>query len=269
MNKPKKTFAKIFGTALAVIGLVLVIIGAVTYEPIEKTINQNDPAFTMILLGIFGFCVGAVVLCNGFSRKPSVELTTSQKTARLAQAALFAALAYIGFQFFKIDVPVGTEKTAFHLGNVFVVLGALLLGGSWGGIAGAVGLTIADLTSGYVTSAPKTFLLKLCIGLITGFVAHHLFHMTATGTSKKKVFTATLVSAIAGMAFNIVADPLVGYVYKYYLFGIPQDLAKALAKISALTTSVNALLSVIAATLLYTAIRPILLKSGLFIRLNK
>ena len=42
--------------------------------------------------------------------------------------------------------------------------------GFWGCMAGAVGLSIADLTSAYVTSAPKTFLLKLCIGLITGFV---------------------------------------------------------------------------------------------------
>lgn len=46
-----------------------------------------------------------------------------------------AALCYIGFSFFKIDIPVGTEKTAFHLGNVFCVLAALFLGGLWGGMA--------------------------------------------------------------------------------------------------------------------------------------
>lgn len=265
----KNLVPKIAGAVLSLLGLILIIVGALTYTRGESSINQDDPAFRMILLGIFGLSVGAVILVNGFYDKNKVTLTASQKTSRIAQAALFAALAYIGFQFFKIDVPVGPEKTAFHLGNVFVVLGALFLGGSWGGIAGAIGLTIADLTGGYVTSAPKTFLLKLCIGLITGFVAHHIFHITATGTSKKKVFTATLISSIAGMAFNIVADPLVGYVYKLYLFGIPQDLAKALAKISALTTSVNAVLAVIAATILYTAIRPVLAKSGLFIRLNK
>ena len=42
-----------------------------------------------------------------------------------------------------------------------MVLAALLLGGYWGGLAGAVGMTIADLTTSYVTSAPKTFFLKL------------------------------------------------------------------------------------------------------------
>jgi uncharacterized membrane protein len=67
-----------------------------------------------------------------------------------------AALCYIGFTFFKIDIPVGPEKTAFHFGNVFCVLAALLIGGYWGGLAGAVGMTLADLTTSYVTSAPKT-----------------------------------------------------------------------------------------------------------------
>ena len=89
-----------------------------------------------------------------------------KKILQLTQCALIAALAYVGFQFLRIDIPVGTERTAIHLGNTFVVIGALLLGG-WGGFAGAMGLTMADLTSGYITSAPKTFLLKLAIGLIT------------------------------------------------------------------------------------------------------
>lgn len=100
---------------------------------------------------------------------------------RLAQAGLLAALCYIGFAFLKFDIPVpgSLEKTAVHFGNVFCVLAALLLGGYWGGLAGAVGMTIADLTTAYVTSAPKTFLLKLCIGLIVGLVAHKIFHLSA------------------------------------------------------------------------------------------
>ena len=54
-----------------------------------------------------------------------------RKILTLTQCALIAALAYVGFQFLRIDIPVGTERTAIHLGNAFVVLGALLLGG-WG-----------------------------------------------------------------------------------------------------------------------------------------
>ena len=176
---------------------------------------------------------------------------------------MFAALCYIGFTYCKIDIPVGAEKTAFQLGNVFCVLAALLLGGFWGGMAGAVGMTIADLTTAYVTSAPKTFVLKLCIGLITGLVAHKVFHISKEESRKVPTPVATVISCIAGMAFNVVADPIVGYFYKTYVLGVPQDAAKIWAKMGAMTTAVNAVVAVIVATVLYLAIRPALKRSRL------
>lgn len=184
-----------------------------------------------------------------------MKQSTHQKIRTLSAAALFAALCYIGFTYARIDIPVGTEKTAFHLGNVFCVLGALFLGGFWGGMAGAVGMTIADLTTAYVTSAPKTFLLKLCIGLITGLVAHKVFHINQDRPRKLPLSVATVLSCAAGMAFNMVADPLVGYFYKMYILGIPQEAASIWVKIGAVTTAVNALLAVIAATIFYLALR--------------
>ena len=186
------------------------------------------------------------------------------KLRKMVMAALFAALCYIGFTYFKIDIPVGTEKTAFHLGNVFCVLAALLLGGFWGGMAGAVGMTIADLTTAYVTSAPKTFFLKLCIGLIVGLVAHKCFRLSRDKQERRLPLpVATAISCAAGMAFNVVADPLVGYFYKMYVMGVPQNAATILAKMSAVTTSVNAVIAVIAASLFYLALRPALKRTNL------
>ena len=187
------------------------------------------------------------------------------KLKKLVLAALFAALCYIGFAYFKIDIPVGAEKTAFHLGNVFCVLAALLLGGLWGGMSGAVGMTIADLTSGYVTSAPKTFVLKLCIGLIVGLVAHKIFHLSRADQKRKiPMPVATAISCIAGMAFNMVADPVVGYFYKMYVLGVPQQAADVWAKMGAVTTAVNAVIAVVAATVFYLALRPALNRAKLF-----
>ncbi len=186
----------------------------------------------------------------------------SGKIKVLAQAALCAALCYVGATFIKIDIPVGTERTMFHFGNTFCVLAALLVGGVWGGLAGAVGMTISDLTTAYVTSAPKTFVLKLCIGLIVGAVAHKGFKLSREH-SAKYVTLATIVSSAAGMVFNIFADPIVGYFYKTYILGVPQDLSKALAKIGALTTSVNAVVAVIFASIIYLILRPIFKKSGI------
>lgn len=183
---------------------------------------------------------------------------------KLCMAALFAALCYVGFAFFQIKIPVGDDATSFHLGNVFCVLAALILGGLWGGLAGAVGMTIGDLLDPvYITSAPKTFLLKLCIGLIAGLVAHKIFHISKDEKRKVPLPVATVISCAAGMAFNVVADPVVGYFYKTYVLGVPQDASKILAKIGALTTTVNAVIAVIAATVFYLALRPALKKTKL------
>ena len=192
----------------------------------------------------------------------------SEQTRKLAMAALFAALCYIGFTYCKIDIAVGAEKTAFHLGNVFCVLAALFLGGFWGGLSGAVGMTIADLTTAYVTSAPKTFVLKLCIGLITGLVAHKVFKISQDTDRKLPLPWATVLSAAAGMAFNVVADPVVGYFYKTYVLGVPPEAAQIWVKIGAATTAVNAVIAVIAATVFYLALRPALKRSKLLPHVN-
>lgn len=192
-----------------------------------------------------------------------MENKTKLTTRKLVFAALMAALCYIGFSYFRIDIPVGTEKTAFHLGNVFCVLAALLIGGFWGGMSGAVGMTIADLTTGYVTSAPKTFLLKLCIGLITGFVAHKLLHIRDEEKRSLPLPVAAVLSCTAGMAFNVVADPVVGYFYKMYILGVPQEAATIWAKMGAVTTLVNAIVAVIVASVFYLALRPALKRSNL------
>lgn len=186
-----------------------------------------------------------------------------QALRKLCMAALFAALCYIGFTYCKIDISLGTEKTAFHLGNVFCVLAALFLGGFWGGMAGAIGMTIADLTTAYVTSAPKTFVLKLCIGLITGLLAHKVFHLSREGHRRVSLPVATVISCAGGMVFNMVADPVVGYFYKTYVLGVPQEAASIWAKMGAMTTSVNAVVAVIAASIFYLALRPALKRSNL------
>lgn len=227
----------------------------------EKLSLERPYSYSLILvfLGILVSITGIIVLVKGTVPNPKADLV------KLAQAGLLAALCYIGFAFFKIDMP---GHVAFHFGNVFCVLAALLLGSFWGGLAGAVGMTIADLTTAYVTSAPKTFLLKLCIGVIVGLVAHQVFKL-ADVTNKKKIVGVTVLASACGMAFNMVADPLVGYFYKTYLLGIPQDLAKAMTQMATVVTSVNAVLAVIFASIFYLALRPAIKKAGLLVTENR
>lgn len=124
-------------------------------------------------------------------------------------------------------------------------------------------MTVADILDPvYITVAPKTFILKLCIGLITGVVAHRIAKINES-TDKKYVMKWSILASSAGLAFNVVADPVVGYFYKQFVLGQPQKMAEVLAKLSAMTTLFNAVVSVILVAVLYNAVRPVLIKSHL------
>ena len=187
-----------------------------------------------------------------------------QTVVKLAQTALLAALCFVSFTFLQIKIPMpGGDATSLHIGNAFCVLGALLLGGWYGGLAGAIGMTIADVLDPiYIVGAPKTFVLKLCIGLIVGLVAHRIGKINES-TDKKYIFRWSMIASVAGLGFNVIADPIVVYFYKQYIMGQPQQMAEVLAKWSAATTFVNAVISVILAGVLYNALRPVLLKTGI------
>ncbi|MBR1478178.1 MAG: ECF transporter S component [Lachnospiraceae bacterium] len=224
----------------------------------EKLPKQRPYAYSLA----FVFLSFLLTLKGIFNAVFGVKEHEKTDVKTIAQTGLMAALCYIGFALFKIDIPVGTEKTAFHFGNVFCVLAALLLGGYRGGLAGAIGMSIGDLTTSYVTSAPKTFILKFLIGYIVGFVAHNIFKLNKAH-SHRYVTGVTIGSSATGMLFNIIADPLVGYLYKTYLLGIPQDLAKTLAKLNFATTTVNAVVAIVMASIFYLALRIPLRKTGI------
>ena len=70
----------------------------------------------------------------------------NEKVYKLTLTALMAALSYVVFTFLQIKIALpGGDATSLHLGNAVCVLGALLLGGVYGGLGGAIGMTIGDL----------------------------------------------------------------------------------------------------------------------------
>ncbi len=198
-----------------------------------------------------------------------MENRINSKAYQLALTALMAALCYVAFTFLKIPIPTfGGDYVALHIGNAFCVLAALLLGGGYGGAAGALGMTIADLLDPvYITSAPKTFVLKLCIGLIAGFIAHRVAHITEEH-DQKYLFKWTLIASVVSLGFNVIMDPIVGYFYKNYILGVPSDAAKIMSTWAAGVTFINAVAGSVVVIVAYLALRPVLKKAGLFLRLS-
>lgn len=189
---------------------------------------------------------------------------------KLIQTALLAALCFVSFTFLQIKIPVpGGDATSLHVGNAFCVLAALLLGGWYGGLAGAIGMTLSDvLDPVYILGAPKTFVLKLCIGLITGLIAHNYAKINDSN-DKAYVLKWAIIASACGLAFNVIFDPIAGYFYKQYILGQPQKAALILTQVNAVTTLINAIVSIILVGLIYSAILPVLKKSGFLLTEEK
>lgn len=181
---------------------------------------------------------------------------------KIALTGLFAALSYVVFTFLQVKITLpGGDATSIHLGNAVCVLGALVMGGFYGGLGGAIGMTIGDLFDPvYVVYAPKTFILKFCIGLIAGFVAHRLGKINESH-DRKHIFRFVLAAAVAGLLFNVIFDPLIGYYYKLLILGRPA--AELTLAWNIASTSINAVTSTIASVALYMPIRTALVRSGL------
>ena len=189
-------------------------------------------------------------------------MNSENNIKKLVFAGIFAAITYVVFTFLSIRIPTpGAGQVSVHLGNAFVVLGSLLLGGMYGGIGGALGLTIADLIDPvYIVEAPITFIIKFLIGLIVGIIAHKIGHIE-TETDRAKLFKWVVISTIAGLAFNAIFDPLLRYFYKILILGKP--VAEVSFAINLVVTLINSVVSAIVVIVLYMAVRTPLKKLNL------
>lgn len=184
---------------------------------------------------------------------------------KIAFVGLFAALSYIVFTFLQIKITLpGGDATSIHLGNAVCVLGALLMGGIYGGLGGAIGMTIGDLLDPvYVIYAPKTLICKLCIGLIAGAVGHGIFKISQmrAAEDKRRIFRAAAVASACALGFNVIADPLLGYYYKILIIGKPA--AEVALAWNIASTSINAVVSAVVSTALYLPLRTALRRCGM------
>ena len=171
-----------------------------------------------------------------------------------------AALSLVAYLFFRVPFYGGSS---FHLGNTFTALTALLLDGVSGGLAGAIGLALADILAGDPGYAVTTFVLKFIIGITCGAVAHKVFKLRELDRHSSGYLVKVIVSAGSGLFLNVLTDPFLGYFRNVYIFGQEYTVAQALTKIAGGVTFVNSVASTVCVVILYLALRPALERAGL------
>lgn len=116
---------------------------------------------------------------------------------------ILSALSYVGV-LIQIPIPSFLGKPMIHLGNLVVIISALIFGGSVGGISGSIGMGIYDIINGYdLFSIIRTILLKLIMGLIVG----HIYQIKLKNSSKKSwiLYITGGFITLLGLIFMIMA----------------------------------------------------------------
>ncbi len=137
--------------------------------------------------------------------------------------------------------PLG--QTRFHLGNVFCLLGGLLLGPVYGGISAGVGSALFDLFDPvYFTSAPITFITKFAMAFVAGIIYKK---------RDKVVNTPKLVLASAlGQITYVILYLGKTFIKNRMVLGLTMEATMAEVIQKGSVSMVNAVISVIVATIL-------------------
>ena len=88
------------------------------------------------------------------------------RTYYLVINALFIALTLVATWLINIRLPFMGSGGLIHLGNVPLFVAAMLFGRKTGAIAGAFGMGLFDLMSGWTAWAPFTFIIVGCMGYV-------------------------------------------------------------------------------------------------------
>lgn len=112
-------------------------------------------------------------------------------TRDMVLTSVLVALVFIFTRFINIRLPISINGGLIHMGNFMLFISAIYFGKKKGAIAGAFGMAIFDILSGWMLWAPFTFVVRGVMGYIVGAIAE-----TKQG---KSVFMNTAAIAAGGL----------------------------------------------------------------------
>ena len=136
--------------------------------------------------------------------------------------ALLTALTYIATSFY-IQSPIALQSGGIiHLGNVMIVVSAIVFGKNKAAASGAFGMTLFDLTSPYVIWAPFTFIIRGAMGYILGTISH----MKNSGANLVFNIIAITAASVIQVVGYYIAEVIILGNFIIPLSSIPGELAQ-------------------------------------------
>ncbi len=191
------------------------------------------------------------------------EITVRQ----LVIIGLMAALCLVS-NYFSFPVPIGIDQSRIHLGNVFCILSAFILGPVGGGLAAGIGAFFYDIFTGYGAECIITFINKFLMAFVCGW----LVNLMTRGKQLPQIqlVVRRIIASVAGCLTYVVLYMTKSYITLYLESNIGEAVDRS-ATIWATVIGkgyvslVNGLIAVVVANLVYSSIAAALKKQHLSI----
>ncbi len=133
---------------------------------------------------------------------------TKIKSKNIGIVAVFSALAFVATRF--LQIPILQTGGYLNFGEAIIYIAAIFFGPAVGGLVGAIGPALADVTSPYAAFAPFTFMIKGLEGFIVGKIS---------STTQSKV--TKILGIVAGGSIMVIGY----FIVEILVFMIPPPIA--------------------------------------------
>lgn len=148
---------------------------------------------------------------------------TSARTFNLILTSMLIALVFVATLLLNIKLPITANGGLVHLGTAMLFIVSILFGPKKGAAAGAVGMGLFDLVSGWTLWAPFTFLIRGLQGYIVGKVAWSRGH---NGNSFGFNLLGTIISTPFMIAGYYLCEAILFRSWIIPLASIPGDIVQ-------------------------------------------
>lgn len=134
----------------------------------------------------------------------STSTMTVSKTREIVLCGLLTGMVFVATRFINIRLPLSVNGGLIHMGNTILFMIAIVFGKKRGAIAGAFGMGLFDVLSGWFLWAPFTFVIRGAMGYIVGAAAEGK-------QGKKKLiytFAGILISSIIMISGYYITEGL-------------------------------------------------------------
>lgn len=184
----------------------------------------------------------------------------NQKKSLLTQLVVTGAMAAIICVITFLRFPLLGSKV--HFANALCLVSGLLLGPVYGGVAAGLGSFLYDAMFGGYDP------LQCAITFVSKFAMAWLCAQIAKPAKPGKADVRMIVGSVLGALFYVVLYMLKTYVFQRFVYGIPLPATTVTMLEKLPASAINAVVAMIAAPIIYSAVRPALKRAGLLQKLQ-